>query len=248
MASTNTSSFTQFDNILNTPEQIKEAFASQLKMPSLVASHIAHPMRMHNTIVHATEETLIVYIYREETNRQMAAISTVVEQECVNRNSGVKPRECQMQEGELLKLLQEQVMEMKMGIAQHMTCKTYEVIKDNNPNLIFMHYKMASQLQKLLAKHHCPQVTQEMRENVAAQKNMNISIVLEGQSNNSSLVSLHDWLDAKRQLLELALGLRKHASCQATTKDIQHELLRCRDETLQVSGWSYENHKISFPF
>merc|ERR1712176_798975 len=124
------------------------------------------------------------------------------------------------------------------GITEHMTCETYEVIKDNNPNLIFMHYKMASKLQTLLAKHHCPQITQEVRANVAAEKNTDISVVLEGQSNNSSLVSLHDWLDAKRQLFELAFGLREGASCQTITKDIQHELLRCRDETLQVSGWS----------
>ena len=76
MDSTNTSSFTQFNNILNTPERIKEALASQLKMPSLVASHVAHPRHMHNTFVHATEETLIVYIYREETSRLTSAINT----------------------------------------------------------------------------------------------------------------------------------------------------------------------------
>lgn len=80
------------------------------------------------------------------------------------------------------------------------------------------------------------------------EKTTNVSIVLEGRSNNGTLVSLNDWLDAKHQLLALIFDLRKDASCQATTKDIQYELLRCPDETLQISGRSYEGHKIQFPY
>ena len=69
---------------------------------------------------------------------------------------------------------------------------------------------------------------------------MNVSVILEGQSNNGTLVSLNDWLDAKHQLLALIFDLRKNASCQATTKDIQYKLLRCPDETLQKKRFIFQ--------
>ena len=223
-------------------------------MPSLIASHVyTNPQPFYDTMIHATEETLIVYSYREETSRLISAIDTelrVTLNSCLSRavSRGFRPGECQVQEWELLELIRNINREIGFGILQHFTCKTYEVIKDNNPNLVFVHYKKASQLQKLLAKHHCPEVISEFRKNTAASRKKKVSVVLEGQSNNGTLVSLNDWLDAKHQLLALTFDLRKDASCQATTKDIQYELLRCPDETLQISGRSYEDHKIQFPF
>jgi len=259
MASTNTTSFASFDNVLNRKENADKSFKQQLQMPSLIASHVyRNPQPIYDTMAHATEETLIVYSYREETSRLISAIKQVLSTICkrAETESGavsgavwIAPGECQVQEWKLLESIRKKQGEIGLGITQHLTCKTYEVIKDNNPNLVFVHYRKASQLQKLLAKHHCPVVTSEVRVNTAAakEKNTNISIVLEGRSNNGTLVSLNDWLDAKRQLLALNFDLRKDASCQATTKDIQYELLRCPDETLQISGRSYEGHKIQFP-
>ena len=58
----------------------------------------------------------------------------------------------------------------------------YEMIKENDPNIVFVHYKQVSQLQKLLSKHHCPLVTKEVRENVGSNL-MPVSVVLEGPAN-----------------------------------------------------------------
>merc|ERR1712176_1401665 len=72
---------------------------------------------------------------------------------------------------------------------------------------------------------------------------MHVSIVLE----DGTLVPIDDWLNAKSQFVELALDLKRDVSCQGTTRDIEHEMLACPSETLQISGRSYEGHKMEFP-
>ena len=85
------------------------------------------------------------------------------------------------------------------------------------------------------------------KKNIGSDKKK-VSIILEGANNKGSLVPLNDWLSAKRELLELALQLKADRSCQANTKDLEDKLLTCPDETVQISGRSYDNQKVDFPF
>ena len=124
--------------------------------------------------------------------------------------------------------------EVSLSNTKLLTCETYNCIKDNGANFVFLNYKQASKLQKLLAKHHCPQVTQEIRSNVGSNK-IPLSVALEdpNRSENTALVSMKDWLAAKSPLLELTLGLKEGASCQATTRAIEKDVLySCPDKTL----------------
>eukprot|EP00546_Thalassionema_frauenfeldii_P011824 CAMPEP_0178908654 /NCGR_PEP_ID=MMETSP0786-20121207/8044_1 /TAXON_ID=186022 /ORGANISM="Thalassionema frauenfeldii, Strain CCMP 1798" /LENGTH=186 /DNA_ID=CAMNT_0020580583 /DNA_START=168 /DNA_END=725 /DNA_ORIENTATION=+ len=184
---------------------------------------------------HATNDTLLVYSHREETSRLISAIKHSVElRVCKKDQPGITfvGNECQLKEKVLINAIRRKQSEIGIGSTQLLTCEAYECIKDNSPNLVFMHFKQASKLQKLLAKHHCPEVTKEIRTNAGSEKKP-VSVVLE---NNGDLVSLDDWLNAKSQMVELALDLKKDVSCQATTRDIEHELLACSSETLQISG------------
>ena len=75
-----------------------------------------------------------------------------------------------------------------------------------------------------------------------------MSIILEGSKVNGTIVSIDDWLKAKSGMLEYILDVRSDWSCQAKMKDIEAELFACPDEALQISGRSYENQKVTFPF
>ena len=170
--------------------------------------------------------------------------------------------ECQVTEEKLGKTIKEKRYEIGNGVLRLLTCEFYQSIKDNRPNLVFMHYTQASRLQKLLAKHHCPDVTEDVRINVGAVKQP-ITIVLGGSKNSGERVDLNDWLKAKSRLIEYAFATKENVSvknkkewidtkegfsCQATTRDVEDLLLECPSQMLQVSGRSYKNRTIRFPF
>lgn len=268
MASTNTLSFQQTSHISHHEDELYSAFTDQLQMPSLVTGHIAYPKYFRKVIEHATKDSLIIYSHREESSRLPSAIKEVVTKHLCYNNKKSKEKgvaivnnQCQVTEEKLGNTIKEKRYEIGNGVLRLLTCELYESIKDNRPNLVFMHYKQASRLQKLLAKHHCPDVTEDVRINVGAVKQP-ISIVLGGSKNSGELVDLNDWLKAKNSLLEYAFATKENVSvnkkewidtkegvtCQATTRDIEDLLLECPSETLQVSGRSYEDRTIRFPF
>ena len=247
MAKAGTPSFSKIDNPFTTLQRSKDAFLGQLEQPSLVASHLYHFQDdpFCNVMKHASaKDTLVVYSHREETSRLISSIKEVVTiRLCKQKPEGFKvvDGECLVEEKSLIKAIEELKNEIGIGATQMLTCEAYDCILDNNPNLVFMHYKQASQFQKLLAKHHCPGVEYSV-SNVGSDKGA-VSVVLKGKR-----VSLDKWLSAKRPMLEMALRLKKTVSCQGTTRDIEHELFACPDEALQISGRSYEDERVQFPF
>lgn len=253
MAAAGTPSFANQDNPFINSNRSETAFLGQLEMPSLVASHLYQfeTKPFCNVMKHASKDTLVVYSYREDTSRLISSIKEVVAVRlCEQKAQGftVVDDECRVEEAALIKAIKEKKNEIGIGNTQLLTCESYDCIVDNNPNVVFMHYKQASQLQKLVAKHHCPSVEQSVK-NVGSDKRA-VSVVLQGQSVNGQVkvVSLDNWLSAKKSMLEMALCLKQTVSCQATTRDIEHELFACPSEALQVSGRSYDDEKIQFPF
>jgi hypothetical protein len=115
-------------------------------------------------------------------------------------------------------------MEIGHGASDILTCKAYKAIEENEPNMIFLHYKQANKLQRLLAKHHCPELLDEppTETNVASDKPM--SVYLRLRKEGGDIVKLEDWLHAKGDLLEWSLKLRKNATCQAKTKHMEDKL------------------------
>ena len=83
-----------------------------------------------------------------------------------------------------------------------MTCKAYEAIEQNAPNMIVLHYKQANKLQKLLAKHHCPELLEEppIEANVAKEKRLTVYLRLQKQG--GAVVNLAKWLHEKSATLE----------------------------------------------
>ena len=239
MSQQNTTSYSVRDNSLNYKNYMNSAVTAQLKMPSMISSHMYTQNNMCHIMKHATDDTLIVYSHRQETSRLISAIKEVI---TIAKGGG------QVDERNLVKMIKSKTREIGVGNTQLLTCQQYNCIKDNSPNLVFMHYIKVNQMLELLAKHHCPELLsqKEVRDNIGSEKNP-VSVVLKGRNNYGTIVSIDDWLNAKSQMLELVLGMKEDVTCQATTRDIEYDLFSCPDETLQISGRSYENAKIQFP-
>jgi len=107
---------------------------------------------------------------------------------------------------------------------QLLTCETYEFIKEHSPNVVFGQYKQNNKLQELLSKHHCPQHNKEKRANVGSNL-MPTSVVLEGLANNSTVVSMIDWLTNERALLEYRFQFKDNVSGQGSTRKIERECI-----------------------
>ena len=235
---------------------VDTAFRSELKMPTLISSHVDKARDLHEVLRSATDDTLIVYIHRQETNRLLSAIKHVITSRYCSLETKpagiamVGEKACNVEEGFLIETIRKRGVEIGMGNTRMLTCETFESIKDNCPNLVFMNYKQAGQLQKLLAKHHCPSVTKEVQVNVGSDKKMTISVVLEGglgNNNNGTLVPLEEWLLFKAPVIEYSLELKSDVSCQATTRKIERELFACADQTLGISGLSHDGQTMDFP-
>ena len=108
--------------------------------------------------------------------------------------------------------------------------------EQNTPNMIVLHYKQANKLQKLLAKHHCPELLEEppIEANVAKEKRLTVYLRLQKQG--GAVVNLAKWLHEKSATLEWSLKLKKHVSCQAKTRHMEDDLFACSDQTIKVSS------------
>ena len=92
--------------------------------------------------------------------------------------------------------------------------------------MIFSHYKQAGVLQQLLAKYHCPHMLhKEVRTNVATQK-LKAAIARVHVGSNKT-VDLKDWVDAKADMLQFALGLREDTSSQSLTRKMEDSMFNC---------------------
>jgi hypothetical protein len=110
-------------------------------------------------------------------------------------------------------------------------CEVYKAVEENSPNMIFVDYKEVDKLQKLLAKHLCPELlTKPIRINDHSAKKVQVYVNVTG----SNSVHIDEWLEAKRGFLELALKSRSKATCQAKTRRMEDNLFGCSHGAVKV--------------
>eukprot|EP00984_Skeletonema_dohrnii_P004869 scaffold1714_cov78-Skeletonema_dohrnii-CCMP3373.AAC.1 len=146
---------------------------------------------------------------------------------------------CILDEGSMVDWIAKRHREVGGGTTGILTCKLYDALQENAPQLVFLNYKQIDNLQTLLAnKHHCPELLDELpiKVNVANEKEQ--KIFLYDGNENKGVVRIEDWLEAKGPLMEWALNLRSAASCQAKTVHMEDELFGCPDEALKVTSES----------
>mmetsp|Transcript_3406 Transcript_3406/g.9553 ORF Transcript_3406/g.9553 Transcript_3406/m.9553 type:complete len:340 (-) Transcript_3406:592-1611(-) len=201
--------------------------AESLNPPSLIASHLYKDTEFTHLVKHSTRRSLIIYMHRDETSRILSGITQVAQ---VRLCSETQRNACVIPEIELVAAIKKKTGEIGVGSTEILTCDSYDALDDNAPNFVFVHYKQASRLQKLLAKRFCPVELDQPTavQNVFSEK-AEIRVMLQN-NNDDRTVSLKEWLEAKKGLLEFSLELRESASCQAKTRAMEEKLFHCPDE------------------
>jgi len=235
-------SWASLDNSLNKPENYKKMLQNSFVMPTLISSHVYNSKSFMELVKHATDDSLIIYIHRNGTDRLRSAIGHFSYfWECPKQTKqGLQHANgpCILKEGKVLDFIAARDVEIGISETKILTCDAYESIEANAPNMVFMNYVQADKMIELLAKHHCPG-QKAVHLNTLSMHESRRAIMVELESstrNGDTSVDLQDWLDAKMDLIELGLQLKNDVSCQATTRKMQHDLFSCQDETIHVSS------------
>lgn len=232
------------DNFINLPHHVKNFLTDTFELPSIITSHLYSDQPLVDLAQQGTRQTLMIYMHRDETQRLLSGIWQVLTRICaVGKNKDVivegNQTHCILSEGPVVKFIENRVNEIGAGSPEILTCAAYEAIERNAPNMIVVHYKQANKLQKLLAKHHCPELLEELPTKANVSKEKNLAVYLRLQKGGAD-VDLDKWLHKKSAILEWSLKLKKHASCQAKTRHMEDALFACSDQTIKVSSTDVE--------
>lgn len=210
-----------------------------------------------------TDETLIVYIHRHETDRLASAIEHVVKQVCRNAHgidSGRGPyfsvnldtltdrvhiiddkendgtKSCIVEEGALIEeMIQKRTREIGSGTQDSFSCETFDALENSRPNMILLNYHQADKLQNMIAKHHCPELLPKLPIHANVATSNKIANFVRLKVDETIDVPIKDWINEKKQLIEWAFGLYDNASCRGKFRDVEQKLFKCDDQSLELS-------------
>mmetsp|Transcript_50818 Transcript_50818/g.99378 ORF Transcript_50818/g.99378 Transcript_50818/m.99378 type:complete len:357 (-) Transcript_50818:90-1160(-) len=228
---------------INDPEISKKYFTDSFQLPKIITGHVYRDQTLIDLIQHTSRGTLLIYVHRDETSRLRSAIQQVTSRYCANDFGQLDPASlnfshnkthCMFDEGPLLEsVIQKKRLEIGWGAGRILTCKMYDAIEQNAPNMVFVHYKKADRLQNLLAKHHCPELLEAEHQNEAIHKKEKTAVIRLDKDKRA--VQLSSYLEAKSETIEWALKLKRDITCQAKFRKIESDLLHCEDEIISVS-------------
>ena len=241
------------DNVLNLRNRIEKlTFTFNYEFPSIIASHSFSPGPFIDLMKSSTRETLIIYSHREESSRFRSAIQHVITRICsipraadffekqynftIERNNS----RCTIDEEHLIRIIKDKQHEIGLGSPELLTCDFFEAVAQIAPsNLVFVHYKQADKLQKVLANYHCPHIMKQLpiASNVAADKKMEPFVRL--KKDKSREVTLKEWYDTKQGIILWALDLKNEMKCQSKITDMEDHMFSCPDETVTLIHGEY---------
>ena len=229
-----------------------ELLVESMQVKSIITSHVKKDATLIRLAKYPSQKTLMIHIHREEGERVISGVKMISYHMCKKKykegeldfhyldKTVISKNEthCILDEGSMVDWIAKGHREVGKGTTKILTCKLYDALQENAPQLVFLNYKQIDKLQTLLAKHHCPELLDELpiKENVANEKKK--KIFLHDGNENKDAVRIEDWLEAKGPLMEWALNLRSDASCQAKTVHMEDELFGCPDEALKVTSES----------
>ena len=239
------------DNILNSPELWNDYLVARSHAQSIVASHLYNEESFIRLVNSPSRETLMIHIHREEGSRVASAVEQILHHICVfggkysnqqqtaaEFNVRKNNTHCILDEMSFVKEIAANGAEVGISTHRLLTCQSYKAIQDNANQLVFLHYKQLGKLQKLLAKHHCPEMFDELpiKSNASTDRSLKVLLHKKGTDEATKSVDIEEWLHSKGHAMEWALQLRRDASCQAKTFHMEDDLFACPDETLRVTS------------
>ena len=126
------------DNFINRPNLSKNFLTDSFELPSIITSHLYTDQPLVDLAQHGTRQTLIIHVHRDETERLLSGIRhlltsrvcekkrrTDIEEFNISRNE----THCILNEGPVVKLIENRVDEIGFGSPEILTCKAYEAIE-----------------------------------------------------------------------------------------------------------------------
>jgi hypothetical protein len=247
------------DNFIYNKKPIQKIFSTSYELPPVIVSHLLTDRPFMDLVKGATRETLIIYIHREELPRVRSAIQHVLmSRVCARHVSGtqlmtkyqfdieINSNNCTIDEEPLIKLIKDRVQEVGYGASEILTCGYFDAIAQNTPsNLMFVHYKQADKLQKMLAKYHCPHLVKDLPivENIADKKD--IELFVRRKSNTSRNITFTEWFDKKQNLMLWALDSKGKMNCQSKIVEMEDHLFSCPDEAMTLFRGEFQCVSLS---
>ncbi len=228
-------------NFINEGNDKVQPFISTVSHPKILTSHTYSDYGVIDVLKNTPRDNLNIYIYRQETDRLLSAIREVVMMSVCTNN--VYPEitaertddKCVIDETTIVDLiLKPKKAEIGFGNPQIMTCDFYKAIEDHFPRMVFVHYSKATELQRILAKYHCPDLTNEsFHDNMSSDKKKDTLVRL---ANDNSTMPFGDWLETKRHTIQFTFDYSNGNDCQAKTMKLEDKLLACEEQILEVTG------------
>jgi hypothetical protein len=234
------------DNVIRFKERIEMVvFKDNYDVPSIIASHSFSVGPLIHLVKGATRETLIIYSHRDELSRIRSAIQHVFRLHVCTKeyifDVEVSRNRCTIDEENLIQIIKSKQHEIGVGAPELLKCNYFDAIAQNDPtNLVFVHYKQADKLQKILAKYHCPHILKDLpiASNVASDKKLETFVRL--SSDKSREVTFEEWFDKKQNVILWALDLKKEMDCQSKIIDMEDHLFSCPDEAVTLIHGEYQ--------
>lgn len=240
----------------NKEDTVQEFISNNYEIPTIMSSHLGRTKYnpLEQLIKTATDDSLIIYIHRHETDRVLSGIKQVGEKVCTGqweRLEKYKPYvtakdengNCVIEEQALFDMIREGEQEIGNGVHRALTCNVFDAIEANKPNLVVLNYQQVNELQNVLAKYHCPDVLKSgvlpIHVNEASSKDKiyvklkNIKGSKDGGNNENRKERLDEWVQVKKHVIEWAFGMKKDAGCQRKVKDTEKMLMSCDNKILQ---------------
>ncbi len=218
--------------------------------PPVLSSHVSLPKTIINLVRNdLNDDTLLIYMHRPEIDRLLSAIKHVADHLCkkiqiydrvmdrIHYNSDTGG--CIVEETALFDLVEQRTLEIRLNLQSSIGCSFYdEIVKHSTKNMVIAHYKQADKLMEAIAKQHCPKVIDQLplRVNVGSDKEGDIYVQLE--SDKSKYVSITDWVEKKKHVLQLKHDWIGDYECQGKMRQIEEKMFSsvgtCIDELVQL--------------
>ena len=225
---------------------LQKFISSSLDLPKLIHSHIIDSDHLIRLIKTVPDDFLIIFVYREESDRKVSALKQVLDYRGCSRKDRYKTLQPTIKrnethcvyedEEEILKsAVGEGIFEIGRNINGILSCDTHDAIEDTNPNLMMMSVSQINQLQPILAKYHCPEILPKLpiNWNIASDKKEWVYV---RTRENGAEVKLEEWAKSKKQFLDWAYNTDEEIQkfCRAKTRKLQNEMNRCNDQLIDL--------------
>lgn len=189
------------DNVINSPDLSEKFLTNSFELPAIITSHLYTEDPLVDLAKHSTRQTLIIHMHRDETERLSSGIAHVLMRTCLKQRPqdveifkiARNETHCIIDERPVVNYIKNRVNEIGWGSPEILSCRAYEAIEQNAPKMIVVHYKQASKLQKLLAKHHCPELMEQPPAELNRAKDKDLKIYLRLQNQGGAVENLNQW-------------------------------------------------------